>query len=639
MELLKLTKVNRFLRFLSSNTLGVIIFLGVLNGLLYIFLVPPWQHYDEPAHFEFAWRLANRGIILQSDDFEDLVKRELLTSMVEHGFFNGMTVRPRIAAAQNPVWIGISQRSDFPLYYLWVSLPLWFFRRQEIDFQLYIARTWSALLYLFVLYCAYRLAKEAAPDKPIFHWVFPLSLALWPSFTDLMTAVNDDVGAIALASGSFWLSVALARGKLRWPWVLIIITIGIMAVMVKSTALPILPVILAACIFYVFRNRPKYAWVVLSLGIIGVLLVCFSWGDAAFWLRLTNQVSNTRQVVAGAPSGKHAIALEIKPGQENEQALQKIPLSELHPKKSVSYTLGAWMWADRPTKAASPAILLNRKTFVKGVTLSERPVFVTISAEMESPIESLWVKLKPFSRLSSPVTVYYDGLILVEGKFSADFLTMFENPTSSNGHWQDELTNLLRNPSAEQAWPRLRPWVDRLGRQNFPGHMSLILQSLLDPTTSAWYYQASLRSLTQTFWGKFGWGHVPLRASHPYRWLSLTGMIGVLSALLWTWRNRQRVDKRLILVMGLFLAGVWGMALLRGIDSIVGEVFIPSARYAFPAIIPTLLAIIGGWFYLLSWLCKWLGLPKVLPAALILVFCTALNLFGVWSIYFYYYSR
>jgi len=32
-----------------------ILVLALANGLLYLVLVPPWQHYDEPTHFEYAW--------------------------------------------------------------------------------------------------------------------------------------------------------------------------------------------------------------------------------------------------------------------------------------------------------------------------------------------------------------------------------------------------------------------------------------------------------------------------------------------------------------------------------------------------------------------------------------------------------
>ena len=45
----------------ETRVLGVILLLGLVHDLVYILFVPLWQHYDEPAHFEYAWLIANRG--------------------------------------------------------------------------------------------------------------------------------------------------------------------------------------------------------------------------------------------------------------------------------------------------------------------------------------------------------------------------------------------------------------------------------------------------------------------------------------------------------------------------------------------------------------------------------------------------
>ncbi|HEY80691.1 MAG TPA: hypothetical protein G4O05_06380, partial [Caldilineae bacterium] len=60
-----------FLSFLSrEHRAGLILLLALLNGLLYLFLVPPWQHYDEPGHFEYAWLIADRGRLPQAGDYD-----------------------------------------------------------------------------------------------------------------------------------------------------------------------------------------------------------------------------------------------------------------------------------------------------------------------------------------------------------------------------------------------------------------------------------------------------------------------------------------------------------------------------------------------------------------------------------------
>ena len=37
----------------------LIVFIAVIHGLIYVFLIPPWEHYDEPNHFEFVWAMVN----------------------------------------------------------------------------------------------------------------------------------------------------------------------------------------------------------------------------------------------------------------------------------------------------------------------------------------------------------------------------------------------------------------------------------------------------------------------------------------------------------------------------------------------------------------------------------------------------
>ena len=65
-----------------------ILLLAFVNGLLYIVIVPPWQHYDEPNHFEYVWLLAERGGFPKPGDYDSGMRRDVAQSMVEHGFFD-----------------------------------------------------------------------------------------------------------------------------------------------------------------------------------------------------------------------------------------------------------------------------------------------------------------------------------------------------------------------------------------------------------------------------------------------------------------------------------------------------------------------------------------------------------------------
>ena len=90
----------------------LIMLAGLIHGLLYVFLLPPWQHYDEPGHFEYAWLLANRLGLPSPGKYDQSMRREVAASMVEHAFFKYLDIRPNLLDQNTPVWIGSSQTND-----------------------------------------------------------------------------------------------------------------------------------------------------------------------------------------------------------------------------------------------------------------------------------------------------------------------------------------------------------------------------------------------------------------------------------------------------------------------------------------------------------------------------------------------
>jgi hypothetical protein len=127
-----------------------------------------WQHYDEPAHFEYAWLIANRpgGLPLRGE-FDQPLRRALAASMIEHDFFRGMALLPDLEASNEAVWIGVSQVGDPPLYYLLASLPLRFLSTSDVTLQLYAARFVSLGLYLLSILCAWGMLQELVSNDHI----------------------------------------------------------------------------------------------------------------------------------------------------------------------------------------------------------------------------------------------------------------------------------------------------------------------------------------------------------------------------------------------------------------------------------------------------------------------------------------
>jgi hypothetical protein len=66
--------------------IGIILIIALVQGLIFIFLMPPWQHYDEPNHFEYVWLLANRQMIPSPGDYDSNLSLAVLKSLANNDF-------------------------------------------------------------------------------------------------------------------------------------------------------------------------------------------------------------------------------------------------------------------------------------------------------------------------------------------------------------------------------------------------------------------------------------------------------------------------------------------------------------------------------------------------------------------------
>lgn len=232
----------------------------LVRGLIQIAVVPPWQHYDEPAHFEYAWLLANRQALPQTGDYDQVMRREVVASMLDHDFYRGLDYHPNLLS-DTPIRIGYSQVGDPPLYYLLVALPLRLVRHTDVTFQLYVARSVSLVLYMLSIWIASRLVRElVTPGHPL-RWAVPGMLALVPAYTDLMTAVNNDVGAVVVFSLFLWGAARIIIQGVSLPRLGWVVGTVALCVWTKNTAM--LAALLAPLVLALsFVRRPWKRWAV-----------------------------------------------------------------------------------------------------------------------------------------------------------------------------------------------------------------------------------------------------------------------------------------------------------------------------------------------------------------------------------------
>jgi hypothetical protein len=625
---------------------ALVLLIALCQGILYLCLQPPWQHYDEPTHFEYAWLIAHHPGLPQPGSVDQALRRDVAASMIQYNFYRNMP-RPALLT-DGTIEIGITELGHPPAYYLLVSLPLRLVAHLDISSQLYVARGVSVLLFVLVIAISVGLMRDLTPRGHVLRWAVPLTIALIPPFVDLMTAVNNDVGAVAMFSLFLWGAVRTIRFGLSWPRLAWIFGTALLAAWTKNTAAIALPLALLACLvaFWIQRGW-RWRWLaVVALGsCAALLLLVFGWGDAAYWYPgagETAHISSTRVVTTATQLGTRAIVLETQPG-DTRQLINPLLGEQVQRAAGQTITIGGWLWADQPTIATATGVMFKTPTMVvaqsamQPIQLSTTPTFVAWTFDVPRQTFLLQYALAAGSPTdaAAPAHVYLDGALIVVGSYPINQVPSFDDPSASSGAWGGQrFTNLLRNGSAEAGWPRLRSWVDRALVSYIHRSPTQSVAALFDPRRIAEVFLPYMvLPSTDTFVESFAWSNVKL-ADPLWRYLArYLAVLALFGCIRWLIVRRSKpVGTLLPALLFLALVGVliWINTIFRPLP-LLGEMYVvPVARYTFPAIIATALAIVGGWWAI--WPAKLrLGAALALIAGLL-----ALDIVAIITIAAYY---
>jgi hypothetical protein len=103
-----------------------------------------------------------------------------------------------------------------------------------------------------------------------------------------------------------------------------------------------------------------------------------------------------------------------------------------------------------------------------------------------------------------------------------------------------------------------------------------------------------------SFWATFGWNETGLSGAW-YWGLALLTALGAAGTVVSLARARAQQRpaswSRALGFLAVAALALWGNAFLRP-HPVTGTPYLPVARYAYPAIVPTILALAGGWWAL-----------------------------------------
>lgn len=591
---------------------------ATVQGCLYLFMIPPWQHYDEPGHFIYAWRLAYGERILELAPADQEFHSALEDSLKAHKFFRG--------SSQTDVLGFPSQLRHPPLFYLIASIPIRFAATLGLDLagQLRMARLLSLLLFVMTIGVAFGLVSELTPIGHPLRWGIPLSLLFLPPFADLMTAMNNDVGAVAVSSLFLWISVRTIRRGLSEARLLALIAFSLLAFGIKHVAaftVVFIPLVVVLAVWVQHQWSWKWFAILGSVILVGLTFLVFEWGDAASWYRMTGmhlQPSPTRVAHADAPLGSYA--LQIEAGMKEKETDQRRLIAPLMQHdiwriNGQTITIGGWMWANRTAVVPAPGIthsMVSGEAYTvttHPITVTTTPTFVSWVFSVPQGIDALHMAfvVDPHPESDSvPLRVFLDGAVITTGVFTGTS-PMFDGSDGRSGVWNGvRFTNLVRNGSAEQGMPRFRPWIGQV----LANHLNLgwgrtpdsLLASLFD-----WKRSAEMLALYTNFIpldglvNRLAWGQITLQNPMWVYLLRALTVISLVSCLMWFSRKHPGISPGIrpaLVMLGIVTALVWLSTATRILPRISEGRLFPMARYSFPVIIPTLLFLGGGWVML-----------------------------------------
>ncbi len=624
-----------------ADALALVLTLAValVQGLLYLTLVPPWQHYDEPTHFEYTWLIANHTPLPEVGDEVQTMRRELAGQMYAANFYDGLP-QPMLLSDASEIWLGITELRHPPAYYTLVSLPLRAAGWLDLNSQLYLARSVSLLLFLLTAAAACGLARELTRSGSVVRWAAPLVLVLIPPFADLMTAVNNDVGVILLFTLFLWAAVRMIRRGLTLKRALTVVALAVLAALTKNTgavAVALAPMALFAAFWAHRQWRARWLGGGVALGIAAACVTTLGWGDAAFWYRWSfggTQPEDSRVQLAGAPVGSHALQLTEVPGHGGHGLLAPILPRDTAELAGKQVTVGAWIWASSPAQASGPGPLYSLSdttTFTvmqQHHDVSTTPRFVIQHFTVPADVSVLHVlaQIVPDPTRTEPVTMYVDGVVLAEGSFSGT--PTCATTACERGTWDNQpFVNHVRNGSAEASWPHIRSWLEAPLYNYIHRSPSQTVAALFDTERIGGFTLfTTLPVMLKSTFGTFGWSQVRLGGAF---WVPLAGGIlglALLGMVWWAVRHWRTTDKRLHVAL-LFLAGtmalVWGNVVARPLPLLDAWVVYPIARYGFPSLAATALLLTAGWLAYWPRRWRWAG-ASVLIAGLVLLNVAAL---------------
>lgn len=579
--------------YIQRGWLIALALLALAHGVAYATIVPIWQAPDEPLLYEYVALVAELGRVPSVTDRSPSIEARLLDSLARNNFWqeiSGASPDPTpttLAESDTYVWMPRQVGGDPPLYFVAAALPLRLAAGRSVDNQVRMLRLLNALLLPLAALATYAAARELTRGierlRPV-----PIAAAALVALQPMLAFIGVSASNDGLAN--------LIGTLLCWAWLMMVsrgatlrrvaLVLGLLALglLTKRTIAPYAALVALSGLFWAARaaRRLGRTWQLAGAGALLVALIGGAgWGatqldwDAAWgWYRWGGHTPVAR---VASPSGEGA-ALLVESG---EMAAYQLPAVAGDRARRETLRFGARVWSPEPTIGRLVVFNDDRRHEIRFLA-SPKATDVETWASIYGDTHGVVLALQ-----TDRGTLYADNIWADGGGVQILSRRALALPGVREGSALLLAVRYLRLP--EIAWALTS---GQLGRA-LPDH---------------W-----LSFFFSSFWGYFGWMHVPFVIGTPWEWaLGVFCALGLVGLPLALWRLGPGAARQQ-------LSGLVGAALVAVLLPVLNAYAMPTSqalqqgRYLFPLIAPFALLLAVGQSALVPvrwhrlWLGAWLG--------------------------------
>jgi hypothetical protein len=265
------------LRTPSTRTANTILFLALLTllaqGLVRVMIVPLWAHYDEPSHYEYMrYIVENRRLPAQGQPDTAILER------IADTYRRDTPIRPSCDTRGLEPCVAMGKQFDeMPGYYLLQAIIQIALNPGSIYQQVATAQIVSVLLSAAVGLIGWMTMQEAFPAQPLLAAGTPLLMSSLFGYVDLMSSLNNDVGAVAAVSLLVLASTLMLKHGLKWRTILLVLIAVTLCILAKSSGFIALPLSLFTISLTQWAKLPTQIKVGLVIGTALMAALAFTW--------------------------------------------------------------------------------------------------------------------------------------------------------------------------------------------------------------------------------------------------------------------------------------------------------------------------------------------------------------------------